>query len=305
MPAFGAAEGGPALRFDLPDLRLFLAVLEAGSITAGAERAHLSLAAASERLRAMEDHAAVALLQRLPKGVRPTAAGEALAHHARLMLRQSRLLQGALAEHARGSGGTVRVMANTAAVGHCLPRALAPWLALHPRIEVALLERGSEDIAKAVEAGVAELGILSDAAATPALQLHPFAHDALVALLPAADGAAHSQAQAPAFVELAGQPFIGLAPGSALQQHLEAQAARLGLTLRYRVRLPTFEAIAHMVAAGVGVAVVPAAVHGAPLREPWARRRLCLGWERTRALSPAAAALHAHLLAWADRSQTL
>jgi DNA-binding transcriptional LysR family regulator len=306
MPAFGPAEGGVALRFDLPDLRLFLAVLDAGSITAGAERVHLSLAAASERLRAMEDHAGVVLLERLPKGVRSTAAGEALAHHARLIQRQSALLQGELAEHARGNRGRVRLMVNTAAMSEALPGALAPWLAAHPHIEVELLERSSQDIASAVQAGVVELGILSDASAPQALQLQPFARDTLVALLPPLH--AQADAQAIDFAELAGQPFIGLPPGSALQQHLDAHAAGLGIQISYRVRLRSFGAIGEMVAAGVGVAVVPAAtlprldasVRGVPLREPWAQRSLCLCWVRARPLSPIADALRRHLAAWAS-----
>jgi len=50
------------MRLDLADLRLFLAVVEAGSITQGAQRANLALASASERLRAIEDDAGVQLL---------------------------------------------------------------------------------------------------------------------------------------------------------------------------------------------------------------------------------------------------
>lgn len=296
------------MRFDLPDLRLFLAVLEAGSITAGAGRAHLSLAAASERLRAMEDHAGVALLERLPKGIRPTTAGEALAHHARSILRQSTLLRNELAEHARGTRGRVRLMVNTAAMSEALPDALAPWLAAHPRIDVDLLERSSEEIARAVEAGVVELGLLSEAAVTQGLQRQFFAHDTLVALLPRDQ--AQDDARALRLADLAARPLIGLPADSALQQHLEAQAAALGLRLSYRVRLRTFEAIGAMVAAGAGVAVVPAAalarlgacVRGVALYEPWAQRRLCLCWDGARPLSPTAQALRGHLADWAGRA---
>ncbi|WP_205953623.1 LysR family transcriptional regulator [Pseudoxanthomonas winnipegensis] len=296
------------MRFDLPDLRLFLAVLDAGSITAGAERAHLSLAAASERLRAMEEYAGIVLLDRLPKGIRPTAAGEAVAHHARSILQQSALLRHALADHARGTRGRVRLMVNTATMSEALPAALAPWLAAHPHIDVDLLERSSEEIAKALEAGVVELGILSEAAASPGLQRQHFARDTLVALLPPAHAAA--SAQALGLADLAAEPWIGLPESSALQRHLDAQAAALGLRLAYRVRLRTFEAIGAMVAAGAGVAVVPAAalarlgpcVRGAALSEPWAQRRLCLCWDGTRPLSPTAQALRTHLADWADRA---
>ncbi len=76
------------MRLDLADLQLFLCIADAGSITAGAQRANLALASASERLRKMESAVGVALLERRPRGVITTEAGEALAHHARLMLRQ-------------------------------------------------------------------------------------------------------------------------------------------------------------------------------------------------------------------------
>src|SRR3546814_6889932 len=76
------------MRFDLTDLRLFLAVVDAGSITHGAADAGLSLPAASERLRDMEAAGEVKLLERGRRGVWTTPAGEALAHHARLVMRQ-------------------------------------------------------------------------------------------------------------------------------------------------------------------------------------------------------------------------
>ena len=71
------------MRFDLIDLRLFLAVVDAGSITHGAAEAGMSLPAASERLRDMEAAGEVLLLRRGRRGVSPTEAGEALAYHAR------------------------------------------------------------------------------------------------------------------------------------------------------------------------------------------------------------------------------
>ena len=121
---------------------------------------------------------------------------------------------------------------------------------------------------------------------------------------------AAASAQALGLADLAAEPWIGLPESSALQRHLDAQAAALGLRLAYRVRLRTFEAIGAMVAAGAGVAVVPAAalarlgpcVRGAALSEPWAQRRLCLCWDGTRPLSPTAQALRTHLADWADRA---
>ena len=88
------------MRLDLADLRLFLCIVDAGSITQGAMQAHLALASASERLRSIEADAGVALLERHARGVVATPAGEALAHHARLILRQQALLKGELHDFA-------------------------------------------------------------------------------------------------------------------------------------------------------------------------------------------------------------
>ena len=75
------------MHFDFIDLRLLVAVLETGSITAGGERVGLSLAAASARMRGLEQQAGVALLTRNPRGVQATPAGERLLQHARVLLR--------------------------------------------------------------------------------------------------------------------------------------------------------------------------------------------------------------------------
>src|SRR5262249_20867876 len=84
---------GARMRFDLTDLSLFRHVVEAGSITGGAERAHLALAAASTRIRNMEETLGAALLVRGRQGVTPTQAGRTLLQHARAMLRQAERLR--------------------------------------------------------------------------------------------------------------------------------------------------------------------------------------------------------------------
>jgi DNA-binding transcriptional LysR family regulator len=73
------------MRFDLVDLRLFIAVADARSITRGASRAHLALASASARIKGLEAGLGVALLRRGRRGVELTAAGESLLDHARII----------------------------------------------------------------------------------------------------------------------------------------------------------------------------------------------------------------------------
>src|SRR5690606_25123594 len=133
------------MRLDLADLHLFLCIVDAGSITQGATRANLALASASERLRNIEADAGVALLQRHSRGVITTEAGEALAHHARLILRQQHLLKTELKDFSTGARGTLHLYANTAALTEFLPPRLAPWLAARPRLRIDLKERTSAE----------------------------------------------------------------------------------------------------------------------------------------------------------------
>ncbi len=163
---------------------LFLAIAEAGGITAGAAQANLALASASERLRTIEADAGTALLNRHPRGVSLTEAGAALAHHARLILQQQAQLRGELQAFAHGARGTLHLYANTAALTNYLPSRLAPWLAERPRLHVELLERTSPEVVRAINAGQAEAGIISDAVDAAGLQQHVVAEDPLVMLLP-------------------------------------------------------------------------------------------------------------------------
>ena len=123
------------MRFDLADLSLFRHVVEAGSITHGAGRAHLALAAASTRIRNMEDALGVALLTRGRQGVTPTQAGRTLLQHARTILRQAERLHEDLGAYGGGLAGQIRVLSNTNALTEFLPEALSSFLAAHPQCQ--------------------------------------------------------------------------------------------------------------------------------------------------------------------------
>ncbi|MDG3579868.1 LysR family transcriptional regulator [Rhizobium sp. YJ-22] len=290
------------MRFDLIDLRLFLAVVDAGSITHGAADAGMSLPAASERLRDMEAAGEVLLLQRGRRGVSPTEAGEALAHHARTILHQMAQMRGEISRYAKRMRASVRIFANTAAVTEFLPARLAPWMAAHPQIDIELKERQSSEIARSVAAGFAEIGILSSAAEIADLISHPFAIDRLVAVF-ALD---HDLAKKPQlrFADLLDHPFIALADG-ALQQHLEMQAGQLGTKLKLRVALRNFEGICRMASEGVGVGIVPetaarrlrrsARIAMARLQDGWATRELSVCVRSEAELTAPARSLFEHL----------
>ena len=291
------------MRMDLADLRLFLVVVEAGSITAGAARAHLALASTSERLRTMEAEAGIALLTRHPRGVTTTEAGEALAHHARLMLRQQSLLREELQEFASGARGTLHLYANTGALTTFLPGRLAPWMAARPRLHVDLKERTSKEIVRAVRGGQAEAGITSDAVDSAPLQLQPVADDPLLLIVPATHRLATRTSVT--FAEVLGDTFVALADGNALQEHIEDNARALGRSLSPRIRMKTFEGVCEMVGHGIGIGIVPRSIcrqhrrrygfHAIALEDAWARRQLSLCFIRWNGLSRSMQSLLLHL----------
>jgi molybdate transport repressor ModE-like protein len=275
-----------SMQFDLVDLRLFLLVVEAASITHGAARAGMALASASERIRLMEDSLGAPLLERNRRGVRATPAGSALVHHAQLVIQQLERLRAELSEYAEGLRGRVRLFANTTATAEFLPTALGTFLSLHPQIDIDLEERSSREIVRAIAQNLAEIGIVGDEV-NPAkeLQTFPFAEDRLVLIAPR-DHVVMSHQRTIAFREALGYDYVGLAAGHALQEQMEDHAARAGRRLKLRVRVPGFDAVCQVVGSGIGVAVVPAAaarryrrstaIRIIALTDSWAPRRLTI-----------------------------
>jgi DNA-binding transcriptional LysR family regulator len=292
------------MHFDLTDLRLFLHVAETGSITAGAARSGLSLAAASARVRGMEVQTAVPLLERGRRGVEPTPAGRTLLHHARLVTGQVEIMRGELGEFARGLKGHVRLFANTSTATEFLPEILASFLAANPNVDVDLHERISAEVARAVAEGLAEVGIAADHADLSGLEARPFYRDRLVLIVP--QGHAFVMRRSIAFAEALGSEFVGLSGDSALGEHLAGHAARTGVRVRMRVRVRGLEAACRMVALGAGVAVIPEAaalrwtrkgrLALVPLEDPWAERRLMVIVRRLEALPSHARRLVEHLM---------
>lgn len=281
------------MRFDLTDLRLFRHVAETHSITRGAERANLALASASARVRGMEETLGVRLLKRGRRGVELTDAGSSLLDHARIVLQQVATMRGELGAYSRGLKGSVRLLANTAALSEHLPAVLARFLETNPSIDIDLEDRESPAIAAAVAAGDADIGIASQAALVPGLESHFFRTDRLVLIVPT--GHALARRRQTRFADLLGLDFVGLARGLALEEHVATHATRLGRRLKVRVRASSLDAVCAMVAAGAGVGIVPAATaqrlrRSLPLAavgiaESWATRELTLCVRDVRKLS--------------------
>lgn len=293
------------MRFDLSDLRLFRHVVEAGSITGGAERAHLALAAASTRIRNMEEALGAALLVRGRQGVTPTQAGRTLLQHARLILQQAERLREDLSAYAGGLAGQIRVLSNTNALTEFLPEALSSFLAAHRNVSVDLEERLSDEIVGMVAEGVADLGIVAGTVDVSALETYPFRKDRFVLVV--ARGHPLAGRSQVAFAEVLDHDFVGLDRASALQRFLAAKAAPSGRPLRLRVQLRSFDAVCRMVECRVGIGIVPEttarrvartmAISAVALSDAWALRELTICIRSFAELPPYARQLVEHLRA--------
>lgn len=243
------------MQFDVTDLKLFSTVAAEGSLTRAAGLRHLSLAAASARIKALEQQAGTALLYREARGVRLAPAGEAFLHHARALLRQTDKLQSELREYGGGLRGHVRVFANTTAVTDFLPDVLSAFLRAHPKVNVDLQEKPNAEIARGVRDGRADLGIVAGQVDTLGLRAIHFSTDRLVLVVPRSHRLARRRRVA--FADTLAEDYVAMHQGSTLQGFLVEMTEKLGQTLKPRVQLSSFDAMCRMVGAGVGVAVVP------------------------------------------------
>jgi DNA-binding transcriptional LysR family regulator len=295
--------------FDFRDLEHFVAVAETGSIARAAERCHTVASAVSKRLSDLEESFGTPLLVRGAKGVELTAAGNTFLSRARSVLHQAEQLDEELRRHASGARGHVRVFANISAIVEFLPTALGAFLEKYPDIHVHLEEHVSTGVAAGVADNLADFGILSSLTAIDGLTMTPFRTDELAIILRPDHPLAHRNSLS--FADVAPLPLVGLHSNSSLHHLLSRAAADEGKPLNIRIRVTSFDAVCAMVAAGLGIAVVPKATAAAytaqlrlctlPLTDPWARRQLQICTRSNEPLHAAAQSLLDHLLGHATR----
>ncbi len=288
---------------DPVSLQHFVAVCEEGSIARAAARESLVASALSKRIGALEAELGVPLLLRRRRGVEPTPAGEALLGRARELLSALDRLRGELGAFGLGVQGSVRVLASPSVLAEQLPEDIGRFLAQHPGLNVSLDERTSPDIVRCLREGAADLGVLWDFADLSGLQLLPYRSDHLcVAMSPS-----HPLARRPAlaYADTLDQVSVGVAPGGLMDQLLRRQAALIGRLPSHRIQVSSIDAACRIVAAGLGLAVLPREVavpHAGAgrlalvsLNEAWAQRRFVIAARPEPLQSASARLLAQHL----------
>ncbi|MEX0604543.1 MAG: LysR family transcriptional regulator [Marinobacter sp.] len=272
------------MHFDIPDLRLFIHVAEATSLTGGARRASLSTAAASMRIKALEGQLGSRLFYRDSQGVELTPAGHDLLVHARAIMRQVDYIKDEFSQYAEGQSGHIRIFANTTAVSDFMPDVLARFLVTRPGVTVDLQERLTNDIVRGVIDGSTDLGVVAGPVTAKKLEIIPFNVDRLVVVTPSDHELAKRKNIT--FLETLNYPHIGLREGSTLFNFLRGQASEINSQLQMRIQVFGFESACRMVSRGVGISILPRsiahryaesmAISIVELEESWAERERSL-----------------------------
>ena len=291
------------MRPDLASLALFIRIAETKSITKAATACHIALAAASRRVSQLEDQFGVELLYRTARGVELTPAGHALLSHARQMLEKVGEMRAEISDYSKGVKGVVRIQANASALAQYLPDDLASFAAAHPAIKISLEEERSGAIVEAVQTGATDIGIVMEGAHPEGLQLLDYRTDTLCAVVPRKHPV---RARQLAFAKLLDHDFVGLESNTVISQIMLAQARQAEKPLRLRVQVKSFDVVARMIQAGLGIGILPEDAAKAfaksmglrlvGLTDPWAKRRMYVAIRQYSALPAPARQLVDHLV---------
>jgi len=291
------------MKLDPVSLRLFVSVVEEGSLARAAERGHLAAAAVSRRLSELERTLGTKVLRRTNKGMEPTTAGAALLDLAREALNSLDEIYVQMRDYGSGLRKQVRVLASLPAITQFLPGEMAPFLAAHPDVQIDLEESSSSLIVKAVAKNAADFGVCVAFPHGEDLEVFQYRRDRLALIVPGEHVLARRHSVS--FLETLDFRYIGFLGGSAINLQLAKVAAELKRTLKLTTRVAGYESLCQMVHSGFGIGVLPEVVADryaktlgirvVRLEEPWAGRELKIYVRRYAALSVPARLLVDHL----------
>nr|WP_306806106.1 LysR family transcriptional regulator [Caballeronia sp. BR00000012568055] len=286
-------------------LRLYVTVCEHQNIARAAQEAHIEPSAISKRIAQLETSLGVPLLARSRRGVEPTAAGLALLEHARSVLFTMERIASDVAAFGGGLKGRVSICASASAIAEALLDDIASFMRepSNQNIKVDVEERLSQDLVRQLREGVASVGVCWDSVDLRGLQHRPYRRDRLALAVHSTHPLARRRRVS--FEESLDYEHVGLPPATAVHTMLQRAAAQAGKTMSYRVIVSSFDAAFRVVAADLGVSVVPMEVAATyrqalgigivPLTDEWAQRRFVVCFRDFDNLQPAAQRLVEHL----------
>jgi DNA-binding transcriptional LysR family regulator len=257
---------------NLGHLAIFHAVAAAKSVSRGAERLMISQPAVSKQIKLLERSLGQALLDRLPRGVRLTAAGEVLAEYAARIFALEREADDALNQLKGLRRGRLAVCASTTIGVHMLPELFVRYRRLHPHVDLSMRIAASAEVGRRLLHRALDLGVTESAIEHRELDAAVFHTDRLVPIAPPGHHLARKRRIA--LEQFCREPFILHETAAGGPSVGERALEALGHKPENAVlSLPSTEAIKRAVVAGIGVALVS---RQAVLLELQARRLVML-----------------------------
>jgi DNA-binding transcriptional LysR family regulator len=246
---------------DVKRLNIFREVVSNGSFSAAADALDYSQSAVSQAIQTLEGEAGTALIERSRGGVRPTAAGAALAGHIAGILAQLEAAEEEIRAIAAGRGGHLRAASFPTAGATLMPRAIAAFRASHPGVEVSLAEGEPEKIAPRLRAGEFDLAMLFEFEGvgehlTSGLRRFELFDDPLHLALPA-DHKLARRKTAPRLEDLREESWVQTSATSPCARHVVRSCIAAGFEPRVSFESDDYLTVQGLVAAGVGVALIP------------------------------------------------
>lgn len=245
---------------NLSRLRVLCEVVDRGSFSAAADALSYTQSAVSQAIARLEAEIGAPLVIRDRRGIRPTAAGATLVEHADAIFAQVRSAEEDLAAVLGVRGGRLRVASFPSAGATLMPHAVAMFRAGHPDVELTLAEGEPEDIAPRLRAGEFDLALLFEfpgVGERPSVGLRTVTllADPMYVALPAE----HPLAGKPALTlaDLDQQSWVQTSASSPCARHVVRSCVAAGFEPRVSFESDDYETVQGLVAAGVGVALIP------------------------------------------------
>jgi DNA-binding transcriptional LysR family regulator len=241
-------------------LRILVEVANRGSFSAAADALSYTQSAVSQQVAALEAETGVTLLERLPRGVRLTPAGEVLLKYAEGIIARLHAAEAEMAAIAGLRGGQLRMASFPTAGATLMPLAIAIFRAQHPEVELTLAEGEPEEIAPRLSAGEFDIALLFEFEGTseslgPDLSRLPLFEDPMFLALPADHPL--SRRRTLRLENLRAEAWIQTSASSPCAQHVVRSCHAAGFEPIVSFESDDYQTVQGLVAAGVGVALIP------------------------------------------------
>jgi DNA-binding transcriptional LysR family regulator len=249
---------------DLRRLSAFVAVVEEGHITRAAERISMQQPALSRIIRGLEVELQVSLLKRLPRGVRPTAAGVALFEEARAVLARAELVPHVVRRVARGEQGRLSIgVTISAAANPFVPALVRKLRRLVPDLAIDLAEAGAVELMDALAHERLDAAFVrASAGDRKLLKAELILDETMAVAFPSGHALDNASNQPIRLGDLAEDEFVlyRRTEGFGIYDNILAACRRIGFLPKVVQEAPRLSTALNMVAAGLGVTIVPASM---------------------------------------------